>query len=206
MIHQLLIRFRYGGNQLISLALLFSRIFLYGYLLQVNEFADLARALLISSTFGLLDSLGSQQLVQRVLPGLFAGQRDREGVFLILQTVLVTIVLAVSLLTVAIVFGLLFGTPIWWIVVGLLHGCMNQIFLLASMESKSRLETMRYSKQLLARSGVLVGAGVGAIWAAQGWILVLIAECRNRVTASCAKSQRFSCAAFSPRISQPASS
>jgi O-antigen/teichoic acid export membrane protein len=141
-------------------ALMMLRLFALARLLDVLDFAQLSAALLFSSTFVMLACLGLQALLQRDMPVMFVRGRERAARVLLTQSVLAAYACAVVGLVLAFASPCDFGSPTLLVALGLVHGLSQQLFLVASVESRSRGEPLRYAFQSLIRSVLIVGAGL----------------------------------------------
>lgn len=133
-------------------------------LLDVQAFAEFSAGMLVSGTFCMLGCMGLQAMLQRELPiNLLRGQESR-GLILAAQCNLVALacffvgfLAALSGLSIA-------GMPPMLLATGFLHGLSQQMFLIATVESRSRGQAMRFAQQNLVRAlaALLLGAGVAA--------------------------------------------
>jgi len=149
-----------------ALALMMVRLLVAARLLDVGAFATYSAALLISGSFCMLGCLGLQTMLQRDMPALFFKRRSRKAMTLLAQAGLVAAACAAA--GVALAFALPSGTagsvldrPT--IVVGILHGFSNQLFVLVTVESRSRGLTMLFSRQYIVRSITVLALGAGTI-------------------------------------------
>ena len=131
----------------------------------MGDFGLLSKLLLISGLFGTAGSLGFQLMAQRDLPALFAEGRYRNGLIALCKAITVTttsafLISAFSLLNIPVlgVSGFLFCCSI-------VHGWSQQVFMLAVIDTRSRLEMMRYAKQVLFKTVVasFVAGGIAAL-------------------------------------------
>jgi O-antigen/teichoic acid export membrane protein len=141
------------------------RITIYSRLLSVGDFGLLSKLLLISSLFGTAGSLGFQLIAQRDLPALFAEGRYRNGLIALSKAITVTtisafLVSAFSLLNIPIL-----GVSGFLLFCSIVHGWSQQVFMLAVIDTRSRLEMMRYAKQVLVKTltASVVAAAVAAL-------------------------------------------
>ncbi|KGD63455.1 hypothetical protein Y5S_03264 [Alcanivorax nanhaiticus] len=143
----------------IAMLVMMLRPLLYARLLSHEEFAIYSAALLVSSTFSILGCLGLQTMLQRQMPMDLLAGRFRSSLVLLLQSLMVSIVcfLVGSLLPV--LGGEAAGLASAGLLAGLLHGLSQQTFLLATIESRSRGESIRFSNQNLYRACIVLGAG-----------------------------------------------
>lgn len=129
------------------------------------EFAKYSAGLLISSTFCMLGCFGLQSLLQRQMPMDITLGRERSGLLLLVQAIVVGLMCALVLMGLQggvseFSLGGLTGAGV---VVGIVHGLSQQLFVLATVESRSRGEPLRFSYQNLARASlVVIGAALSA--------------------------------------------
>jgi O-antigen/teichoic acid export membrane protein len=152
------------------------RLFALARLLDIPNFAQLSAALLVSTTFTMLGCLGLQSLLQRDMPIMFVRGREHAARVLLAQSVLVAYASAVVALLAAFFVPLDFGSPANLVVLGIVHGLSQQLFALASIESRSRGEPLRFALQSLVRSLVIVAAGLAAARITRVASAVVIAE------------------------------
>lgn len=160
-----------------SAALSFIKLLLYAHLVQADAFGELSQTLLISSLFCVFGSLGVELLAHRELPKLFAYRRFRRACTLITMGLYVTTAMGLAAAVIGLLVSL-YVLKISWIVpiVGLTHGWAQQVFLLSLIESRSRLDMMRYARQALLRTILTISAGATALYAGAGVIGAVLAE------------------------------
>lgn len=154
-----------------ALALMMARMLIMARVLDVQQFAQFCAGALVSSTFGMLGCLGLQSLLQREWPVYIVRGQEWRGLMRAAQCNLVAVACAAVCL-----LATLAGRPIAGIeprlfAVGTVHGLAQQLFLIATVESRSRGDALRYSHENLLRSvaavalGALVALTTGsAIW------------------------------------------
>lgn len=142
-----------------SMGLMLVRLLVMARLLDVAGFAQFSAGLLVSSTFSMLGCLGLQSMLQRDLPVMIVRRRERPGLVLLVQCIIVAcacgfagIIAAAAGMSVA---GLL---PLA-VAIGVLHGVSQQVFVIATVESRSRGEPVRFAMQNLVRAVAVIGAG-----------------------------------------------
>jgi O-antigen/teichoic acid export membrane protein len=169
-------QFQYAPVLALAMGTMMVRLLVLAKLLPVQEFSGLGVGLLVSSTFCMLGCLGLYQLLQRDWPlGMVRG-RERRGVVLAAQCMLVALGSAALWLVPAISVPL-GGASSTVLVLGVLHGFCQQAFLTLSVESRSRGDAMRFARQNLWRSLLTVAAGVAAALYMHSAALVLVVEC-----------------------------
>jgi O-antigen/teichoic acid export membrane protein len=128
-------------------------------LLDVPSFAQYSGGLLVSSTFCMLGCLGLQSLLQREMPVQIVWHRERAAVVLLMQCLIVAASCAVvGLLLVATGLSLA-GLTSGLLAVAVLHGLSQQVFLIATVESRSRGESLHFARQNLERAGIALAIG-----------------------------------------------
>ena len=163
----------------LAAAVTFGKLIAYAGLVDVGQFGSLGKMLLVSAVFGLGGNLGLQSVASRDLPALLARGRARRGLRLLAQTVAVTTAIGLVCALAALAGLSLFELTAQELVLGLVHGWSQSIFLTATYESRSRLEMMRYARDTAVRSLVvaLAGAAAGAAGAGASGILLAEAAC-----------------------------
>jgi O-antigen/teichoic acid export membrane protein len=160
----------------LATALMMLRLFALARLLDIPSFAQLSAALLVSSTFTMLGCLGLQSLLQRDMPIMFVRGRERAARVLLGQSVLVAYASALVAMLAALVVPMNFGSPANLVALGIVHGLSQQLFVVASVESRSRGEPLRFAVQSLVRSLVIVAAVLATARIARSAPAVVVAE------------------------------
>lgn len=141
------------------------RMLVMARLLGIQAFADFSGGILVSSSFCMLGCLGLQTTLQRGWPvNIWRGQEIR-GLARAAQCNLAATATAVALVA-AVLFGVSVGTfsPLL-LVTGIVHGCSQQLFLIATAESRSRGDALRYSRENVTRAAVVLSLGsLVAVW------------------------------------------
>ena len=166
-------RFSYMPILSLSMALMLIRTLVLAKIFDVQGFAQFSQGILVSSTFTTLGCLGLQTLLQREMPIQFARHRGRVAHLLLSQCVIVAFACAIGGEIAALITPSIGGIPAWLFALGIFHGLSQQMFLIATVESRSRGETSRFAHQSLAR-GVLVlflGALVALATLSAAWTL-----------------------------------
>jgi O-antigen/teichoic acid export membrane protein len=105
---------------------------------------------------------------------MFVRGRERAAQLLLAQSVLAAYGSAAVVLVVTLFLPYDFGSPAKLITLGLVHGLSQQLFVVATVESRSRGEPLRFAVQSVTRSLFIVGAGL-AVAAATGSAASVIA-------------------------------
>jgi O-antigen/teichoic acid export membrane protein len=157
-------------------ALMMVRLLALPKILDVTNFARLSVVFLVSSTFVMLACLGLQALLQRDMPILFVQGRERAARILLVQCVLVAYACAAVAMLGAVALPVNVGSPAALLALGLVHGLSQQLFMLASVESRSRGEPLRFAMQSLTRSLLIIAAGLATAFATKSAAGVPVAE------------------------------
>jgi len=149
-----------------ALAVMMARLLVAARLLEVDAFATYSAALLVSGSFCMLGCLGLQTMLQRDMPVLFFQGRSRRAMVLLAQAGVVAAACAAA--GGALAFALPGGAAgsvldRTTIIVGLVHGLSQQVFVLVTVESRSRGLTVLFSGQYVVRSIAVFAAGIGMI-------------------------------------------
>jgi O-antigen/teichoic acid export membrane protein len=167
-----------------AMGLMLARLLIMARLFDVPAFATYASGLLVSSSFSMLACLGLQSQLQRSLPVMIVRRREHAGAVLLTQCTYVACGCA-ALGAVAAGAGLsLAGLSPSLLAIGLLHGLAQQLFLVATVESRSRGDPLRFARQNLERALVVLAVGVilaatlrhaGAVLAGEAVVSLLMA-------------------------------
>jgi O-antigen/teichoic acid export membrane protein len=159
-----------------GMGLMMVRLLVMAKLLEVGEFATLSSALILSNLVNTIACFGLFLHLQRMLPIELARHHHRASVVLMSQT----IIAAFGVGGIGIVIGAsgvsLGGISADMVLLGAIHGLSQQLFLIATTESRSNNETVRYSVQHLLRSIATVLLGIVAAVIVGSASAVLIAE------------------------------
>ena len=155
--------------------LMMVRLLMLARLLSLQEFGTLSLGLLASGTFGMLGCLGLQSVLQREWPVNLVRGQERRGLVRACQCNLVGALCAAAALL-ATAGGRVLLPHVGVIAIGIVHGLSLQLFLIATIESRSRGEPVRYASQNLIRSVAASVAGIGIAIASRSAAAILIAE------------------------------
>jgi O-antigen/teichoic acid export membrane protein len=173
-----------------ALALMMARMLIMARLLDVQQFAAFSAGALVSSTFGMLGCLGLQSLLQREWPvNLVRGQECR-GLTRAAQCNLVAAACAVVCLLAALGGRPLAGIPPRLFAIGTLHGLSQQLFLIATVESRSRGDALRYAHENLARAVGALALGALAAVVSRSAVWTLLTEALVSLTLSATLFER----------------
>jgi O-antigen/teichoic acid export membrane protein len=158
------------------MALMMARTIVMARVLEVKSFADYSGGLLVSSTFCMLGCLGLQALLQREMPVQFARGRTRAAFLLMMQSLLIAATCAVLLMIFASsgLMGISLSLPV--VVAGILHGFGQQAFLVATVESRSQGQSLKFARQNLTRAVIVLAGGTAAAVTWGSALIVLIVE------------------------------
>lgn len=161
----------------LALGLMMARLLVMARILDLSSYAVYSAGLLVSSSFLMLGCLGLQSLLQRDLPMLIVRRREYVGGVLLMQCVLVATI-CTALGAAAVLFSeiSLAGLPPILLVTAMIHGLSLQLFLVATVESRSRGQPLRFAYQNLIRALLLLGAGSAVAASGLGATAVLTAE------------------------------
>lgn len=160
----------------LAMGLMLARLLVIASLLDVSGFAAFSVGLLVSSTFCMLACLGLQPLLQRELPLLIVRRLEKRGAVLVVQSVFVALAcaaLAIASQAFGIGVGSISPALIGW---GVLHGLSQQLFLIATVESRSRGDPVRFARQSMQRSLLVLAIGAGIAFATSSALWTLAAE------------------------------
>jgi O-antigen/teichoic acid export membrane protein len=148
-----------------AMALMMVRLLVMARLLGIQSFAEFSGGILVSSSFCMLGCLGLQTTLQREWPvNIWRGQELR-GLTRAAQCNLAAGACAIALIA-AVLCGVSVGTfsPLL-LTMGIVHGCSQQMFVIATVESRSRGDALRFSLENVARAlGVLSVGFLIAVW------------------------------------------
>ncbi len=157
-------------------AVSFGKLIVYAGLLDVAQFGALGKMLLVSTLFGMVGGLGLQSVASRDVPALLVGGRTRRALHLLGQTVAVTACVAVVGLIATTVGLRLFELTASELALGIVHGWAQLAFITAAIESRSRLQMMRYARDMAARNAAIAIAGAAGAMLGGGAALVMAVE------------------------------
>ena len=148
----------------LAMGLMFVRSLVMARLLDVEAFGQYSAGILVSATFCMLGCLGLQSMLQREWPVHLVRGRERSGPVRAAQCHLVATACCAAGL-VACAAGLApAGMPTLLVAIGLVHGLTQQVFLVATTESRSRGDALRFAWQTFVRTlgGLVLSAGIAA--------------------------------------------
>ncbi len=157
----------YAPVLVLALGLMMARLMAAARILEVQEFARYSAALLVSGSFCMLGSLGLQTMLQREMPVRIHRGQERHGMVLLAQALMVAAGCAAAGLLAAFAIPAAGGGQALdraTFMVGVLHGMSQQVFVLMTIESRSRGRTMGFAGQYLARSVAVAGCGIAVMW------------------------------------------
>ncbi|MBO9194825.1 hypothetical protein J5277_11970 [Rhizobium sp. 16-449-1b] len=142
-----------------AMALMLGRFLLFAKILDLNAFAELSAVYLVSGIVGMLSSFGMFLDLQRKLPGYLALGQRRAAATIIWQSLLGTVaigIVGVAFASAGLSFGSISSTAV---LLGVMHGVVQQAFLIQTTESRSSNDPLRFSMQSIARAlGILLFA------------------------------------------------
>lgn len=143
----------------VATALMMVRIMVAARLFDVTAFAEYNTGLLLSTTFCMLACLGLQSLLQRNMPVLLARRQERAALVLMMQALLVAGACALAALVPAALGAGAVQVSAGLAMLGVLHGLSQQLFLITTVESRSRGDPLRYARQSVLRAVAVVAGG-----------------------------------------------
>jgi len=174
----------------IAMGVMLVRMLVMARLLDIAGFAQFSGGLLVSSTFGMLGCLGLQSMLQRDLPMMIVDRRERPGLVLLVQCLIVACGCGLLGLIAAAAGLSIAGVMPSLVFVGVLHGVSQQVFVIATVESRSRGEPLRFAIQNLVRALAVIGIGIivakatnSAIWCLAAEALVSLAVVQGALRA-----------------------
>ncbi len=159
-----------------AMGLMFVRILVMARLFGTQNFGYFSAGLLISGTFSMLASLGFYLLLQREMPMMIVRNRLRAGVILLMQCILLTCVCVLVAMAVVVSGVQLAGLTVDISLVALLHGFSQQLFLIVTVESRSRGQSVRYAQQNFLRGIAVLTIGVMVCYMTVSPFYTLLAE------------------------------
>jgi O-antigen/teichoic acid export membrane protein len=159
-----------------AMGLMLARTVLLALVVDVEQFGAFSAGLLVSATFSMLACLGLQQMLLRDMSIHVVRQRERLGMLLLAQCVLVASACAVAAAPLGVLGHAVAGLSGTAFAVAILHGLAQQLFLLATVESRSRGNPLRFAKDNLARAVAVSAAGLGAAAWTQSATVALLVE------------------------------
>lgn len=149
------------------------RVLVMARLLDVPSFGQYSAGLLVASLFGMLGCIGLYALLQRDMPMHFARGCSRRAMVLMGQCVGLTCIYGSLLMLTTNLPVTVAGLHGAVLAIALFNGFSQQLFLIATVESRSHGEPVRFAMQNLLRSLPLVAAGslVAVLTGSPGWTL-----------------------------------
>lgn len=159
----------------LAMGLMMLRLLLMARVLDVRAFSEFAAGSLVSSTFCMLGCLGLQPMLQREWPVNMVRRQEMRGLVRAAQCNVIALLCCLAgLLGASLGLSLAGMTPAV-LSVGLLHGLAHQLFLVATVESRSRGEARRFAGQNLVRAaGALSLSVVAAVCTGSGVVALAI--------------------------------
>lgn len=148
-----------------AMGLMFVRLLVMARMFDVPAFAEYSAALLISNTYCMVGCLGLQTMLLREWPAHLVRLQRRRAVVRAAQCNLVALLSAgLGCLFAAGTFSIA-GQASVLLAVGVLHGLSQQMFMVATTESRSRGDALGYSRQQVVRAALSLAFGA---WVAFG--------------------------------------
>lgn len=159
-----------------AMGLMMLRILAMARMLDVAAFGTYSAGLLVSGTFCMLGCLGLQSMLQRDMPVMLMRLRSRAALVLLLQCLLVALACAAAGMLASNFFSSVAGLPSIALSIGIAHGLSQQVFLLVTVESRSRGEPLRYAFQNFWRAACILAASTAVAGQTGSATWVLLAE------------------------------
>lgn len=157
-----------------AMALMFARLLLAARVLDVEMFGQYSIGLLIANSFCMMGCFGLYPLLQRDLPMFLVKGKDARAIASLNQAMLLAIAGVILGLSIS---GLgIFGASRALFIGSLLNGLAQQLFLIVTLDSRSRLKTLRYGYENLLRAVIVVPSVVLVGWFSNSALLVLLGE------------------------------
>lgn len=157
-----------------AMGLMMVRPLLMARVFDATGFATYSGGLLVSSTFCMLGCLGLQSVLQRKMPMDLVVGKELASLVLLVQAMIVAVVCAVLGSGLGLTQMSIAGLSSAGFAISVLHGLSQQLFVLATVESRSRGEPLRFSIQNLARATLVVTAtGISAWYTRSAYVALL---------------------------------
>jgi len=158
------------------MGLLLTKVLVIAKMTDFEGFAKYSMCLLISSSFCMLVSFGLQIKLQCEWPIFIIEGRERRGLILSLQNYYISLALFIILVLAANISNIFLLLNLLLIQIALFNGLANQWFLIATTESRSRHNSLKYSVQHLYRSIAVFVFGVGSVYFYNSPLLAIFGE------------------------------
>ena len=160
-----------------AMGLMFVRLAVLAGMLPVKDFAAYSAGLLVSSSFCMLACFGLQSLLQRDLPLFIFRKRERAGEVLLMQCTIAALLAAiVGLILMNIVGAELVGLTTIGLSAAIFHGLSQQLFTVATIDSRSRNKPVHFALQNLQRAIPITVVGPIVIIIGGDPLAILVAE------------------------------
>jgi O-antigen/teichoic acid export membrane protein len=156
----------------LAMGLMMVRLLVMARLLDVPAFGEFSGGILVSGTFCMLGAFGLQSMLQREWPVRIVRHQERRALVLATQGVVVAAVCAglAVLCAAALPWS---GMSASLLVSGVMHGLSQQVFLLSTIDSRSRGDSVGYAAQNLSRAGLALMLSVVAASLTHSPIVIL---------------------------------
>lgn len=166
-----------------GMGVMFVRLLVMARLLDIEQFAVLSAGLVVSSLISTFSCFGLFLHLQRKLPVHLARRHHRAAAVQLSQTVIAALAIGGVGMAVGLSGASIGGVTSDMILFGSVHGVSQQLFMIATTESRSDNDPIRYSLQHLVRSTATVLLAVPAAVLLGSAEAVLIAETAVAVAA-----------------------
>ena len=159
----------------LAIFVMMARLLVLARVLTLEQFGIFNFCMLSSGTFCMFACAGLQMVLQREWPKLIILGFERRGLLRAAQCNIVSIGCGATGAVAAMACSG-FWPPAAFVALGLLHGVSQQLFVIASFESRSRGMQVRSSNQNLARAVALFLVGVVAAILTRSAVAVIVVE------------------------------
>ena len=160
----------------LAMGLILVRTLVMAKLLDIHSFAQFSGGLLVSSTFSMLGGLGLYFLLQREMPVQIIRGRERAAALLLMQSLSAATACALAGLVLVAAGIEVGGLGSIILAIGIIHGLSQQVFLIATVESRSRGLPLTFALQTLVRAVIVLSVSIGIGALLKNAVAVLMAE------------------------------
>lgn len=140
----------------LAMTLTMGRLLIYAQMLDVEQFGVLNLYLITSTIYLATSCFGLYVDLQRKMPVELNNGSIEFAIGRIILTCQGALLVATLSIAGAVIFWLYKPVQICFILIGVIYGFAQQLFLISITESRSAMETMRYSKQSLTRAVLII--------------------------------------------------
>lgn len=157
-----------------AIGLTLVRLLLLAKILDVPNFAEFSAGTLVANTLTMLACFGMYVVLQRDLPVLLVRKRERRGTLMLVQCLLISMLCAIAAWALSALLSPLAGLSPTLFALAVGYGLSQQLFLIVTVESRSRGKLVKYANQNLLRALaiLLVGLVVAETTGSAQWVLL----------------------------------